>query len=130
MTEPDGEGPDPVFNDFETGGPAARSATGETIVGAATSSVGHADPEGGESHLDRRDPGRQIVRVFVENKLAVVGVGGHRLHGAVLLRGAAPLPHQPDQPAGCAAADSRPTRPRGNGHPLGPTAPASTSSAA
>ena len=72
MTEPDGEGPDPVFNDYEREVPLPIG-DGETIserefLGEDTV------PEGGES-TSTGGILRQMGRVFVENKLAVVSVG-------------------------------------------------------
>ena len=72
MTEPEGEGPDPVFNDLEREVPLPIGV-GETMSEKEFIGTG-AVPEGGES----RSTGgilRQMGRVFAENKLAVVGVG-------------------------------------------------------
>ena len=76
-----------------------------------------AAPTGGDV-VSHGGLGRRILSVFVENKLAVVGVGGDHLLRLVLLRRPARVPHEPDQREHRAA--HRPyNAPPGNGHPLG-----------
>ena len=53
-------------------------------------------PEGGEAALRRR-PRRPDPPGLRREQAGRGRPGHHRLHGALLLRGAAPLPHQPDQ---------------------------------
>ena len=72
VTEPDGEGLDPVFNDYEREVPLPIGG-GETI--SEGEFLGEdAIPEGGES-TSTGGIVRQMGRVFVENKLAVISVG-------------------------------------------------------
>jgi peptide/nickel transport system permease protein len=72
LTEPDGEGLDPVFSDYEREVPLP---IGDGEVISPRDFVGtDAAPEGGES-TSTGGMLRQIGRVFLENKLAVVGVG-------------------------------------------------------
>ena len=75
-------------------------------------------PEGGES-TNSGSIGIQIVRVFVENKLAVVGSGDHRGHGRCSASSAPHFYHTNQTNQQAALLNSRRTRPRVTGHPLG-----------
>jgi len=116
VTDSDDFRPDPVFNDDERQTPLPIG-TGPTMTSGQLSEGDALIPEGGES----RSTGgilRQMGRVFVENKLAVVGLGVIVLMVLFCFVGPHLYPtNQTD--AQLVLQNSTSNAPPGNGNPLG-----------